>query len=124
KDFPPDAPAPKAYAPFPTVFVPPYHYAEGNLRAIQSRPAVDAPKRPDDALGKLEALADAKELALGREHSVRAIENLQAMYGYYVDKGQWKKAASLFSRNGSYELGQSGVYIGNGHIERALSLMG
>ena len=27
KEFPPDAPAPKQYQPFPTVFVPPYHYA-------------------------------------------------------------------------------------------------
>jgi hypothetical protein len=123
KDFPPDAPAPKLYAPFPAVFVPPYDY-DGNLRAIRSRAPFDPPKRPDDALGKLETLADAKELQLGRTESVRAIENLQAMYGYYIDKGQWKKAASLFSHAGTYEFGQSGVYIGNAHIERALSLMG
>lgn len=124
KDFPPDAPAPKQYAPFPAVFVPPYHYADGPMRAIQSRAPFEMPKRPDDALGKLEALADAKELALARAHSVRAIENLQAMYGYYIDKGQWKKAASLFSSKGTYEFGQSGVYIGKAHVERALSLMG
>lgn len=124
KDFPPDAPAPRLYQPFPAVFVPPYHYAAGDLRAIQSRPPVAAPKRADDALGRLEALADAKELALARAHSVRAIENLQAMYGYYIDKGQWRQAATLFSRDGSYESGQSGVYIGIAHIERALSLMG
>ncbi len=123
KDFAPDAPAPQQYQPFPAVFVPPYDYA-GTQRAIQSRPPFDAPKRPDDALGRLEALADAKELQLARTHSVRAIENLQAMYGYYIDKGQWQKAASLFSRNATYEFGQSGVYIGTAHIERALSLMG
>jgi hypothetical protein len=122
-EFPPDAPAPKLYASFPTVFVPPYHYA-GNLRSIQSRPAVDVPKRADDSLGKLEALADAKELQLARTHSVRAIENLQAMYGYYVDKGQWKSAAALFAAKGTYEFGQSGVYVGAAHVERGLSLMG
>jgi hypothetical protein len=124
KEFPPDEPAPMTYAPFPTVFIPPYHYADGNLRSIQSRPPVDAPQRPDDAIGKLESLADAKELALGRAESVRAIENLQAMYGYYIDKGQWKQAATLFSKDGSWEFGQSGVYIGNAHIEKALSLTG
>ncbi len=124
KEFPPDAPSPVSYAPFPTVFIPPYHYADGNLRSIQSRPPVDFPKRPDDALGKLEAQADAKELALGRAESVRAIENLQAMYGYYIDKGQWKQAAALFSKDGSWEFGQSGVYIGNARIERALGLAG
>ena len=69
-------------------------------------------------MGKLEALADAKELQLARTHSVRAIENLQAMYGYYIDKGQWKQAAALFAAKGTYEFGQSGVYVGNARIER------
>jgi hypothetical protein len=123
KDFPPDAPAPQ-YAPFPAVFVPPYHYADGNLRALQSRPPETFPARPDDALGHLEALADAKELALGRVESVRAIENLQGMYGYYADKGQWKQAATLFTHDATWEFGQSGVYVGRSHIERALSLTG
>ena len=123
KDFPPDAPAPERYQPFPALYLPPYDYA-GTLRAIQSRPPFTSPTRPDDALGRLEAQADAREQQLARTHSVRAIENLQAMYGYYIDKGQWKQAASLFGRNATYEFGQSGVYIGNAHIERALSLMG
>ena len=124
RDFSPDAPAPQRYQPFPAVFVPPYHYGDGTLRAIQSRPPAEPPKRAADSLGKLEALADAQELQLARAHSVRALENLQAMYGYYIDKGQWKKASTLFSRTGTYEFGQSGVYIGREHIERALSLMG
>jgi len=124
KEFPPDAPAPKEYAPFPAVFVPPYDYANGPLTAIRSRAPFTSPKRPDDALGKLEAQADAKELQLARTHSVRAIENLQAMYGYYIDKGQWKRAAALFAHDGTYEFGQSGVYVGAAHVERGLSLMG
>jgi hypothetical protein len=124
REFPPDAPAPKTYAPFPSVFVPPFHYADGPLTAIQSRPPVDAPRRADDSLGKLEALADHRELQLARTHSLRAIENLQAIYGYYIDKGLWKQAAALFDRKASYESGQSGVYIGSASIERGLSLMG
>ncbi|HUK02257.1 MAG TPA: nuclear transport factor 2 family protein [Steroidobacteraceae bacterium] len=123
RDFPPDAPAP-AYAAFPSLFVPPYHYAAGDVSALRSRAPFDLPRRPEDALGRLEALADAKELALARAQSVRAIENLQAMYGYFIDKGQWKRAAALFSRDATYEFGQSGVYVGGAHIERALSLMG
>jgi SnoaL-like domain len=123
REFPADAPTPVSYRPFPAVYLPPYHYA-GSLRAIQSRAPFDSPGRPDDPLGRLEALADAKELQLARAHSVRAIENLQAMYGYYIDKGQWQQAAALFSHDGTYESGQSGVYVGNAHVERALSLMG
>jgi hypothetical protein len=92
--------------------------------SIQSRPAVDPPKRADDRLGKLESLADDKERQLARAHSVRAIENLQAMYGYYIDKGQWQQAAMLFDRKGRYEFGQGGVYVGTASIERGLSLMG
>jgi hypothetical protein len=124
KEFPPDAPAPQRYAPFPAVFVPPYHYADGESRALRSRAPFDPPRRPEDALGKLEASADARELQLARAESVRAIENLQAMYGYFIDKGQWKRAAALFNRDATYEFGQSGVYVGSAHIERALSLMG
>lgn len=123
KDFVPDAPVAKPYAMFPAVYVPPYHY-DGNPRAIQSRPAAATPKRADDAVGKLEQLADAKQLQLDRTQSVRALENLQAMYGYYIDKGQWKKAAALFTRDGTYEFGQSGVYVGNASVERGIGLMG
>jgi hypothetical protein len=82
------------------------------------------PARREDALGKLETLADQKELALARVESVRALENLQGMYGYYIDKGRWKQAAGLFSRDATYEFGQGGVYVGRAHIERALSLAG
>lgn len=123
-DFPPDSPAPQAYQPFPAVYIPPYHYADGTLRAIQSPPPVRQPPRRDDSLGRLEAQADAKQLQLARTHSVRAIENLQAMYGYYIDKGQWSQAAGLFSARGSYEFGQSGVYVGPVSVQRGLSLMG
>src|SRR5580698_10741656 len=61
REFPPDAPAASVYQPFPSVFVPPYDYA-GNLTAIQSRSPFTPPQRAADELGRLEALADAKEL--------------------------------------------------------------
>jgi hypothetical protein len=124
RDFPPDAPAPQQYQPFPAVYVPAYHYADGDLSSIRSRPPMAAPRRRGDAIGQLEAMADAEELALARAHSVRAIENLQAMYGYYIDKGQWKQAAALFTPDGTYEFGQGGVYIKPWRIEKALELMG
>ena len=34
-----------------------------------------------------------------------AIENLQAYYGYYFDKGLWGEVASLFTADGSFEYG-------------------
>jgi len=53
-----------------------------------------------------------------------AVEDLQATYGYYFDKGLWDQAAALFIPNGSFEYGQRGVYIGQAHIQRAMLLFG
>ena len=53
-----------------------------------------------------------------------AVENLQATFGYYFDKGLWEDTADLFTRNGSFEYGQSGVYVGQDRIRRALLLFG
>jgi len=53
-----------------------------------------------------------------------AVENLQAAYGFYVDKSLWGEVADLFADNGSFEYGQMGVYVGKAHIRRALLLFG
>ena len=121
--FPPDAPSPVQYQPFPEVYVPPYHF-DKDLSAIRSSMPPEAKVRPNDALGRLEVIADQQAHKLARVSSLRAIENLQAMYGYYVDKGQWQDAVSLFTEDGSWEFGQSGVYIGSENVERGLRLMG
>jgi hypothetical protein len=53
-----------------------------------------------------------------------AVENLQAAYGFYVDKMLWGEVADLFADDGSFEWGQMGVYVGKAHIRRALPLFG
>ena len=53
-----------------------------------------------------------------------AIENLQATYGYYFDKGLWGDVADLFAADGTFEYGQRGVYVGKDHIRRAMLLFG
>jgi hypothetical protein len=53
-----------------------------------------------------------------------AVENLQAVFGYYFDKGLWDDTADLFARTGSFEYGQSGVYVGQERIRKALLLFG
>ena len=53
-----------------------------------------------------------------------AIENLQAAFGYYFDKGLWDEVAALFVPAGTFEYGQRGVYVGPAHIRRALTLFG
>lgn len=53
-----------------------------------------------------------------------AIENLQATFGFFFDKGLWEDAADLFARNGTFEYGLSGVYVGQERIRRAMLLLG
>jgi hypothetical protein len=85
---------------------PPFHYGPSPVQRTTS-PA---------------ATAEAARLALLRSRS--DIENLQDMYGYYIDAGRWSEAASLFAPGATYEYGQRGVYAGTAHIKTALGLMG
>lgn len=52
-----------------------------------------------------------------------AIANLQASYGYYVDKGLWDEAADLFSREASLEIAGRGVYKTQEHIRQYLNAL-
>ncbi|HEX7710701.1 MAG TPA: nuclear transport factor 2 family protein [Sphingomonadaceae bacterium] len=49
-----------------------------------------------------------------------AICNLQAAYGYYVDKGKWDEAAELFAEDGTIELAGRGVYVGRERVRAYL----
>ncbi len=63
-----------------------------------------------------------KDVAVLKSHE--ELERLQAIYGYYIDKGLWDQAAALFAKDGTYEFGQRGVYVGPEHIKKALGLFG
>jgi SnoaL-like protein len=52
------------------------------------------------------------------------IANLQDVYGYAIDRKQWEQAASLFSVDGTLEVGQEGVYVGQASIRRGLNRRG
>lgn len=107
KAFPADRPPSVRYAGFPAVQVPPFH------------PAASA--APPRAYGG--RLAPYEE-RVARLEDQDAVENLQAMWGYYFDKGLWDEAAALFTANGSFEYGMRGVYLGRERIRRALLLFG
>lgn len=53
-----------------------------------------------------------------------AVENLQATFGFFFDKGLWEDTADLFAREGTFEYGLSGVYVGQQRIRQALLLLG
>src|ERR1700742_468735 len=79
---------------------------------------------PAVAQDSLQARVAAYRERVARLEDTDAVENLTATFGFYFDKGLWNDAADLFARTGSFEYGQSGVYIGQDHIRRALLLFG
>lgn len=64
----------------------------------------------------LDALANRSRKA---DHYVEVC-NLQAAYGYYVDKGRWDDAADLFAKDGTLELAGRGVYVGQDRVRAYL----
>ncbi len=122
RELPPDAPPTQSYQPFPAVFTPPFHY-DAEPASLGSGAALNVTPGPGP-IGELEAAANEIAARLAVLASERDIENLQGRYGYYVDKGMWDEAAALFATDGTYEFGQSGVYMGRDRVRAALSLMG
>jgi len=119
RDFPPDRPSTGHYKLFPDVSIAPFHYrnpAEGRPRSRQARTT----GKPSPSASLLEQYESQAERL--RDHD--EIENLQGIYGYYFDKSLWDEVAKLFSKNGTFEYGQRGVYVGRQHIARALRLFG
>lgn len=79
---------------------------------------------PANAQQSLEARLASYRERVARLEDQDAVENLQATFGFYFDKGLWNDAADLFARNGTFEYGQSGVYIGKDRIRHAMLLFG
>ncbi len=52
------------------------------------------------------------------------VRNLQAAYGYYVDRRMWDDVTDLFAADGVYELGGVGVYVGAKGVRKAHERMG
>ena len=49
-----------------------------------------------------------------------AVANLQATYGYYVDKMRWDDAADLFAKDGTLEIAGRGLFVGQDRIRTYL----
>lgn len=54
------------------------------------------------------------------QESYVSICNLQATYGYYVDKGLWNEAADLFDPEGTLEIAGRGIYVGQDRVRQYL----
>jgi len=53
-----------------------------------------------------------------------SIANLQASYGYYVDKSRWDDAADLFAKDATLEIAGRGLFVGQDRIRTYLHALG
>ena len=132
---PPDAPSTVSYKPWPGAFTPPFHFwhAPGQptapatgLRSTQASGAAmaaaeNAHAQPTAALVK-QAAQLAHDIQLLQDQN--DIENLQQMYGYYIDKGQWAQAANLFSASATLEIQGRGAWVGRPRVLEYLRAIG
>jgi hypothetical protein len=73
-----------------------------------------------EELRRLRSDHEALALRARRADDYVEIANLQAAYGYYVDKGLWDKAADLFAEDGTLELAGRGVFCGRERVRAYL----
>ena len=112
---PPDAPPTIEYEPWPATYLPPFHFDNPVAYAGRAAPApagdasgvaADAlPERAARLLHEVQLLEDENE-----------IENLQRIYGFYIEEGLWTDAANLFSDDGTIEIAGRGVYAGKPRV--------
>ena len=87
------------------------------LMALLGAPAAEAgsgPTGPD--LKALEQQLQAAGTRITRLQDMTDIEILQHTYGYFVDKGQWKSLADLWTEDGTLEIGGRGVFLGKPRV--------
>ena len=130
---PPDAPPTIEYEPWPETYLPPFHF--DNPVAL---PTTSAAARTNEAATTGQAAAaesnDSPERLQQRTaallHHIQLledeneIENLQRIYGYYIEEGLWTEAANLFSADGTIELAGHGIYDGKERVLEYLRSLG
>jgi hypothetical protein len=94
----------------------PYHFTPDESGIPIPAPVGPAP-HAKASLAELEE----RVAVMNDEHLVR---NLQAAYGYYVNRRMWDDVTDLFADNGVYEVGGVGVYAGPKGVRKALERMG
>jgi ABC-type nitrate/sulfonate/bicarbonate transport system substrate-binding protein len=116
KEYPSDRRPTKAFASFPSFFVPAIHFQNPAGAATASRNA--AP--PARTQAELETrLAEAERLVAVAE-AFDGAENVSNAYGYYIDEFVWHDTSDLFAVNGQKELSYIGNYVGRERIRKSM----
>jgi hypothetical protein len=115
---PPDAPPGIDYKTWPGAFTPPLHF-RGKYPGLTALTATKSAVRPVTAERVARLTLEAQRLA-----DQDLVENLQRIYGYYLDKGLWSEAASLFTDDAELEVQGRGIFRGRVRILEYLRAIG
>ena len=94
----------------------PYHFTP-DQSGIPIPPPVGTASASKATLAELE-----ERIAVMNDESL--VRNLQAAYGYYVNRRMWDDVTDLFAANGVYELAGNGIYTGAKGVRKAHERMG
>lgn len=73
-------------------------------------------QQPSPELEQMAAEIAQLQADIANMEAENTIENLQGIFGFYIDKNQWSQAADLFADDGTVEISGEGVYVGKAHI--------
>jgi acetyl esterase/lipase len=121
---PADRPRNEACPGFPAACVVPFHYPnpgtpEGG-RVWTTVEVAEATQRDSNVRDRAADLARRAQ----RLTDEQTVENLQKIYGYYLDHRMWDEVADLFADDATIEMGLRGIYVGKPRIREFLSLLG
>ncbi|MEJ0100820.1 MAG: nuclear transport factor 2 family protein [Pseudomonadota bacterium] len=115
----PDAPPSVEYKTWPGAYTAPFHFRDKYPGLV---PLLPRPNAEDLAVTarRVAKLADEADRLASQDE----IENLQRIYGFYIDKGLWREAATLFTDDAQLEIQGKGKYNGAPRILQYLRAIG
>ena len=116
----PDAASTLQYKTWPGAFTPPFHFRGQYPGLLPLPPAATPAATPQELDARYQSLAARTQRLADQD----AIENLQRIYGFYLDKGLWSEVATLFTDDSELEIQNKGIYRGREHILAYLRAIG
>jgi hypothetical protein len=116
----PDAPPTVQYKTWPGAFTPPFHFRGQYPGLLPIAAPATKPIANPQLASKIASLQfEATKLS---DHD--DIENLQRIYGFYLDKGLWSEATALLSDDAELEIQGRGIFRGRDRILAYLRAVG